>query len=123
VIAEHIAGTGGIVIDGSPVWMPDFAEQKVIDPIDSYISKAQSTLNDYHPLYRALMKYKGQTWLLRRRRRLEPLLPHGHLLQRQAQGRVQGEVQARLVSRGHGRVHGDLAVHHRPDGSEGVRRR
>lgn len=38
VIAEHIAGTGGIdVIDGSPVWMPDFAEQKVIDPIDSYI--------------------------------------------------------------------------------------
>jgi multiple sugar transport system substrate-binding protein len=65
VIAEHIAGTGGIdVIDGSPVWMPDFAEQKVIDPIDSYISKykAQSTLNDYHPLYRALMKYKGKTW-------------------------------------------------------------
>ena len=64
-IAEHIAGTGGIdVIDGSPVWMPDFAEQKVIDPIDSYISKykAQSTLNDYHPLYRALMKYKSQTW-------------------------------------------------------------
>jgi len=65
VIAEHIAGTGGIdVIDGSPVWMPDFAEQKVIDPIDGYISKykAQSTLNDYHPLYRALMKYKGKTW-------------------------------------------------------------
>ena len=65
VIAEHIAGTGGIdVIDGSPVWMPDFAEQDVIDPIDSYIRKykAQSTLNDYHPLYRALMKYKGQTW-------------------------------------------------------------
>jgi len=64
-IAEHIAGTGGIdVIDGSPVWMPDFAEQKVIDPIDSYIAKhkAESTLNDYHPLYRALMKYKGQTW-------------------------------------------------------------
>ena len=65
VIAEHIAGTGGIdVIDGSPVWMPDFAEQKVIDPVDSYISKykAQATLNDYHPLYRALMKYKGKTW-------------------------------------------------------------
>ena len=36
----------------------------MIDPIDSYISKykAQSTLNDYHPLYRALMKYKGKTW-------------------------------------------------------------
>ena len=42
VIAEHIAGTGGIdVIDGSPVWMPDFAEQKVIDLIDSYISKTR----------------------------------------------------------------------------------
>ena len=65
VIAEHIAGTGGIdVIDGSPVWIPDFAERGVIDAIDPWITKykAQSTLNDYHPLYRSLMKYKGKTW-------------------------------------------------------------
>ena len=36
----------------------------MIVPIDSHIRKykAQSTLNDYHPLYRALMKYKGKTW-------------------------------------------------------------
>ena len=48
----------------SPAWMPDFADRGVIAPIDSYISKykAQSTFNDYHPLYRALCKYKGKTW-------------------------------------------------------------
>ena len=35
-----------------------------IVPIDSRIAKykAQATLKDYHPLYRALMNYKGKTW-------------------------------------------------------------
>jgi len=65
VIADSIAKTGGIdVIDGSPVWMPDFAERGVIDPMDAWIKKykAQSTLKDYHPLYQALMRYKGKTY-------------------------------------------------------------
>jgi multiple sugar transport system substrate-binding protein len=64
-IAEHIAKSGAIdVIDGSPVWLPDFADRGVIVPVDSYIKKykAQATLADYHPLYRALMRYKNQLW-------------------------------------------------------------
>jgi multiple sugar transport system substrate-binding protein len=64
-IAEHIAKTGAIdVLDTSPVWVPDFADRGVIVPIDERIKnyKAQATLNDYHPLYRALMNYKGKTW-------------------------------------------------------------
>ncbi len=64
-IAEHIAQTGAIdVLDSSPVWIPDFADRGVIAPIDDRIAKykAQATLKDYHPLYRALMNYKGKTW-------------------------------------------------------------
>ena len=64
-VAEHIARSGALdVLETSPVWIPDFADRGVIVPIDDYIKKynAQSTLNDYHPLYRALMKYKGKTW-------------------------------------------------------------
>jgi multiple sugar transport system substrate-binding protein len=64
-VAEHIAKSGALdVIDGSPVWLPDFAERGVIDPVNNYITKykAQATLGDYHPLYRALMNYKGQIW-------------------------------------------------------------
>ena len=64
-IAEHIAQTGAIdILDTSPVWLPDFADRGVIVPIDARIAKykAQATLKDYHPLYRALMNYKGKTW-------------------------------------------------------------
>ena len=65
VIAEHIARSGAIdSVDGSPVWVPDFAERQVLAPIDSYIRKykAQSTMNDYHPLFRPMMKYKGKQY-------------------------------------------------------------
>src|SRR4051794_31672919 len=64
-VSEHIAQSGALdVIDGSPVWMPDFADRGVIVPISDWIKKykAQATLNDYHPLYRSLMDYKGKTW-------------------------------------------------------------
>ncbi len=64
-IAEHIAETGAIdVLDTAPAWLPDFADRGVIVPIDDRIMKykAQATLNDFHPLYRALMNYKGKTW-------------------------------------------------------------
>ena len=127
VIAEHIAGTGGIdVIDGSPVWMPDFAEQKVIDPIDSYISKykAQSTLNDYHPLYRALMKYKNKTWGFFDDGDVWNLYYRKDIFSNAKLKAAQSEVQARpSCPEDLGRVHRDIAVHHRPDGTEGVRRR
>jgi multiple sugar transport system substrate-binding protein len=65
VIAEHIAKSGAIdVVDGSPVWIPDFAERGVVAPVDSYIKKykAQATNNDIHPLYRPLQKYKGKQY-------------------------------------------------------------
>jgi multiple sugar transport system substrate-binding protein len=65
VIAEHIAKSGAIdVVDGSPVWIPDFAERQVVAPIDDYIKKykAQSTNNDIHPLYRPLQSYKGKQY-------------------------------------------------------------
>ena len=65
VIAENLARSGALdTIEMSPAWLPDFADQKVIIPIDSLIRKyrAQSTLADLHPLYRALGRYKGQTW-------------------------------------------------------------
>jgi multiple sugar transport system substrate-binding protein len=65
VIAEHLAKSGALdTIEMSPAWLPDFADQGVIVPIDDYIRKyrAQSTVADLHPLYRALGRYKGKTW-------------------------------------------------------------
>lgn len=65
VIAENLAKSGALdTIEMSPAWLPDFADQGVIIPIDSLIRKyrAQATLNDLHPLYRALGRYKGRTW-------------------------------------------------------------
>ena len=65
VIAEFIAKSGAIdIIDGSPVWIPDFADKGVALALDSYVSKykAQSTFKDMHPLYRNLSKYKGKNY-------------------------------------------------------------
>ena len=65
VIAEHLAKSGALdTIEMSPAWLPDFADQGVIIPIDALIRKyrAASTLTDLHPLYRALGRYKGKTW-------------------------------------------------------------
>ena len=65
IIAENLARSGALdTIEMSPAWLPDFADQKVIIPIDNLIRKyrAQATLADLHPLYRALGRYKGQTW-------------------------------------------------------------
>jgi multiple sugar transport system substrate-binding protein len=64
-IQQHLAKSSALdVFEASPVWIPDLADRGVIVPIDAWIRKykAQSTLNDYHPLYRSLMKYKGKTW-------------------------------------------------------------
>jgi multiple sugar transport system substrate-binding protein len=65
VIAENLAKSGALdTIEMSPAWLPDFADQGVIIPIDNLIRKykAQATLADLHPLYRALGRYKGKTW-------------------------------------------------------------
>ena len=65
IIAENLAKSGALdTVEMSPAWLPDFADQGVIIPIDSLIRKhkAQATLADLHPLYRALGRYKGKTW-------------------------------------------------------------
>jgi multiple sugar transport system substrate-binding protein len=65
IIAEHIAKSGALdILDTSPAWIPDFADQGVIMPVDDLVKKyrAQATFADLHPLYRALSKYKGKTW-------------------------------------------------------------
>jgi multiple sugar transport system substrate-binding protein len=64
-VAEHIAQSGAIdVVEASPSWIPDFADRGVVLPIDDRIQKykAQRSLADIHPLYRALATYKGKTW-------------------------------------------------------------
>jgi multiple sugar transport system substrate-binding protein len=64
-IAEHIAQSGAIdVVEASPSWIPDFADRGVIVSIDDRIKKykAQTSVADIHPLYRALATYKGKTW-------------------------------------------------------------
>jgi multiple sugar transport system substrate-binding protein len=65
VIAENLAKSGALdTIEMSPAWLPDFADQGVIIPIDNLIRKhrARATLADLHPLYRSLGRYKGRTW-------------------------------------------------------------
>ena len=65
IIAENLAKTDALdSVEVSPAWIPDFADQGVIIPIDSLIRKykAQKTIADLHPLYRGLARYKGKTW-------------------------------------------------------------
>ena len=65
IIAENLAKSGALdSVEVSPAWIPDFADQGVIIPIDSLVkkNKAQATVADLHPLYRALARYKGKTW-------------------------------------------------------------
>lgn len=65
IIAEDLAKSGALdSVELSPAWLPDFADQDVLIPIDSLIRKykAQATLADLHPLYRGLARYKGKTW-------------------------------------------------------------
>jgi multiple sugar transport system substrate-binding protein len=65
IIAESLAKTGALdSVEVSPAWIPDFADQGVIIPIDDRIRKykAQATVADLHPLYRSLARYKGKTW-------------------------------------------------------------
>ena len=65
IIAEHLAQSGAFdSVEVSPAWIPDFADQGVVIPIDALVRKykAQATVADLHPLYRGLARYKGKTW-------------------------------------------------------------
>ncbi len=98
IIAEHLAKSGAFdSVEVSPAWIPDFADQGVLLPIDSLIAQAQGAVDARRsaPAVPRARPLQGQdVGLLRRRRRLGALLPEGHLRQREAQGRLQGEVQA-----------------------------
>jgi multiple sugar transport system substrate-binding protein len=65
IIAEDLAKSGALdSVEVSPAWIPDFADQGVVMPIDGMIRKykAQATIADLHPLYKGLARYKGKTW-------------------------------------------------------------
>ena len=60
--------------------------------------------------------------VLRRRRRVDALLPQGRLRERQAAGRLPGEVRQVAARPSQlGRDDRDVPVHHRSDGSEDLR--
>ena len=98
IIAEHLAKSGALdSVEVSPAWVPDFADQGVIIPIDSLIAKykAQSTLADLHPLYRGLARYKGKTWGFFDDGDVWALYYRKDIFgNAKLEGRVQGEVQA-----------------------------
>ena len=64
-ILEHIAQSDALdILDIEPAWTPSLAEGGVIAPLDDYIDQFmnKADLDDYHPLYKALPRYKGKTW-------------------------------------------------------------
>src|SRR5919112_1859239 len=64
-VAEHLGATGAYdVITFPPSWTADFVAQGIAEPLDPYIEQYMATadLDDYHPLYKALMNYGGQRY-------------------------------------------------------------
>jgi multiple sugar transport system substrate-binding protein len=64
-VAEHVAKSGAIdVIEALGGWIPDYADQGLVIPIDGLIKKhkAQATVVDIHPAYRATTRHKGKTY-------------------------------------------------------------
>ena len=108
-IAEHIAKSGAIDVDRRVArrWIPDFADRGVIIPIDDLRREVQGEgdrCNDLHPALPRARQVQGQDLgLLRRRRRLEPLLPQGHLRQPEAaRRRTRRSSSATCARRGRG---------------------
>ena len=64
-VAEHLGATGAFdVLSMVPSWTADFVSQGLVEPVDPYIEQymAPADLDDYHPLYKALMNYGGQRY-------------------------------------------------------------
>ena len=64
-VAEHIAQSGAYdILEIEPDWIPSLADGGVIAPIDDYIAKYmnQADLEDYHPLFKSIVTYKGKRW-------------------------------------------------------------
>ncbi|HET7056126.1 MAG TPA: extracellular solute-binding protein [Thermomicrobiales bacterium] len=64
-VAEHLGATGAYdVLSFPPAWTADFVAQGLPEPLDPYIEQymAPEDLDDFHPLYKALMNYGGQKY-------------------------------------------------------------
>ena len=64
-IAEHIGGTGAYdVLSIVPAWFGDFVAQGVCEPLDPFVTQYMNPadLDDYHPLYKDLLRYGGQIY-------------------------------------------------------------
>jgi multiple sugar transport system substrate-binding protein len=64
-VAEHLGATGAYdVLTFPPAWTADFVSQGLVEPLNPYIEQymAPEDLEDYHPLYKALMDYGGERY-------------------------------------------------------------
>lgn len=64
-VAEHIAQSGAYdILEIEPAWIPSLADGGVIAPIDDYVEKYmnKADLEDYHPLFKSIVTYKGKRW-------------------------------------------------------------
>ena len=66
-VAEHIGQTGAYdVLCVVPAWTGDFVAQGMLEPLDPFVTQYMNTadLDDYHPLYKDLLRYGGQIYAL-----------------------------------------------------------
>ena len=64
-VAEHIGETGAYdVLSVVPAWFGDFVAQGMLEPLDPFVTKYMNAadLDDYHPLYKDLLRYGGQIY-------------------------------------------------------------
>lgn len=64
-VAEHIGQTGAYdVLSVVPAWFGDFTAQGMLEPLDPFVTKYMNAadLDDYHPLYKDLLRYGGQIY-------------------------------------------------------------
>lgn len=64
-VAEHIGETGAYdVLSVVPAWFGDFVAQGMLEPLDPFVTQYMNAadLDDYHPLYKDLLRYGGQIY-------------------------------------------------------------
>ena len=64
-VAEHIGQTGAYdVLSVVPAWFGDFTAQGMLEPLDPFVTQYMNAadLEDYHPLYKGLLRYGGQIY-------------------------------------------------------------
>lgn len=64
-VAEHLGETGAYdVLSVVPAWFGDFVAQGMLEPLDPFVAQYMNPadLEDYHPLYKDLLRYGGQIY-------------------------------------------------------------